>query len=59
MDYFIVGSTLLVFLVVVLVTLSSRLLAQGRQQLVERIDRWAIVGYPVLFVVVCALSWWG
>jgi len=59
MDYFIVGATLLVFLVVVLVTLSSRLLGQGRQQLVERIDRWAIVGYPVLFVVVCALSWWG
>lgn len=59
MDYFIVGSTLLVFLVVVLVTLSSRFLGQGKQELVERIDRWAIVGYPLLFVVVCALSWWG
>ncbi len=59
MDYFIVGSTLLVFLVVVVVTLSSRLLSQGRQQLVERLDRWAIVAYPLLFVVVFALSWWG
>ena len=59
MDYFMVGSTLLVFLVIVLVTLSSRLLGQGRQQLVERIDRWAIVGYPLLFAVVFVLSWWG
>ena len=59
MDFFLVGSTLLVFLIVVLVTLSSRLLGQGRQELVERMDRWAIVAYPLLFVAVLALSWWG
>lgn len=59
MDYFILASTLLVFLVIVMVTLSSRFLGQGRRKLVDGIDRWAIVAYPVLFVVVFALAWWG
>ena len=59
MDYFILASTVLVFLVVVLATLTSRLIGQGRQRLVEVIDRWAIVTYPLLFAVVFALAWWG
>jgi gamma-aminobutyric acid receptor subunit beta len=59
MDYFILASTILVFLVVVLATLTSRLTGQGRQRLVERIDRSAIVAYPLLFAAVFALAWWG
>jgi neurotransmitter-gated ion-channel len=59
MDYFMLTSTVLVFLVVVLVTLCSRLLGQGRQELVARIDRWAVVAFPVLFAVIFALAWWG
>jgi hypothetical protein len=59
MDYFMLASTVLVFLVVVLVTLSSRLLGQGRRRLVDRIDRCAIVVFPLLFAVAFALAWWG
>jgi glycine receptor alpha-4 len=59
MDYFMLTSTVLVFLVVVLVTLCSRLLGQGRQRLVARIDRWGIAAFPVLFAVFFALAWWG
>ena len=50
---------LLVFLIVLLVTFSSRLMGQGRRELVTKIDRWGIIGYPLLFAVVFGLAWWG
>ena len=59
MDYFMLASTILVFLVVLVVTLSSRFQGQGRKKLVEGIDRWALIAFPVLFTVVFALAWWG
>ena len=56
-DYFTMESTALVFLLLLTLGLSAYLVAQGRRQLVDRIDRWTRVVYLALFAAVCVWFW--
>lgn len=56
-DYLTLGSTVLVFLMVLLVAATAYLADRGRQTLVKRIDAWARVAFPVLFAAVCLVLW--
>ncbi len=57
-DYFTLGSTVLVFLMLVVVAWCAYLFGRDRKPLVDRIDRWARIGFPVLYAVLCLLVWW-
>ncbi len=54
-DYLTLGSTVLVFLMVMLMAASAYLADRGRQALVKRMDAWARVAFPVLFAAICLL----
>ena len=53
MDYFTVGSTLLVFLALVTVIWTSSLDRRHLTDRARRIDRWARPAFPVLFLFLC------
>ena len=55
MDYFSVGSTLLVFLALITVVLTSFLVMKEREVLSHRIDIWARVTFPAVFLFL--LGW--
>ena len=56
-DYFTLGSTILIFLVLLLVAATTYLFAtQNRAALGERINRWARLLFPVIFGVVFLLD---
>ena len=57
-DYFTLGSTILIFLVLLLVAATTYLFAKNRAALAERIDRWARLAFPLIFGVVFLLIWW-
>jgi hypothetical protein len=57
-DYFTLGSTILIFLVLLLVATTAFLVARNKTALAERIDRWARPAFPVVFGVVFLLIWW-
>jgi hypothetical protein len=57
-DYFTLGSTILIFLVMALVAATSYLVAQNKAALAERIARWARLVFPVIFGAVFLLIWW-
>jgi hypothetical protein len=50
-DYFMSGSTILVFAVLLLVTTSARLVSAGKGELVDRLDRTVRFAFPVAFFV--------
>jgi hypothetical protein len=50
-DIYVLGSTVLVFLSLVEVTLTSRYAMQGRVPLALRLDRWSRVLFPLLFAL--------
>jgi hypothetical protein len=56
-DYFTLGSTILIFLLLLLVAASAHLVAQNKAALAERIDRWARLAFPVIFAGVVLLIW--
>ena len=58
-DYFMMASTVLIFLMLLLVAAGARLAGQGKAPLVHRIDLWTRVVFPVVFGVVFCLAWWG
>jgi hypothetical protein len=58
-DYFMLASTVLVFLVVAYMAAGARLVAKGRAPLVHRLDVWARVGFPVVFAAAFVWAWWG
>jgi len=58
-DYFMLGSTVLVFLTVVVVAAGAYLVDKDRMPLVRRIDRWGRVLFPVALALVFGLAWWG
>jgi hypothetical protein len=58
LDYFILASTILVFLIVLLVVVGAHLVARRRLSLVQRIDKWANAAFPVVFALVLAAAWW-
>jgi hypothetical protein len=58
-DYFMLASTIMIFLILSVVVLGAYLMSKRKPELVDRIDVWARVSFPVLFGTVFVLSWWG
>ncbi len=56
-DYFTLGSTILAFLVLAVVAVTTYLVGQNKAPLAERISRWSRRGFPVIFGVVFLLIW--
>lgn len=52
LDYFILGSTLMVFLTLLLVIITSNLAKSNQTQLALRIDRWSRIIFPSLLIVI-------
>jgi len=57
-DYFTLGSTILIFLVLAVVAATTYLVAKDKAALAERIARWARLAFPVIFGAVFLLIWW-
>ncbi len=56
LDYFILSSTVLVFLALVEATVASYQARQGRVELARSIDRWARWGFPTVFLLMAVMS---
>jgi hypothetical protein len=56
-DYFTLGSTILIFLVLAVIAATTYLVAQNKAALAERISRGARLVFPVIFGVVFLLIW--
>jgi hypothetical protein len=56
LDYFIIGSTILVFLALVQSLTTTYLFSKGKQEVGVRIDRASRVVFPLAFVVMMAFS---
>jgi Neurotransmitter-gated ion-channel ligand binding domain len=59
MDYFILGTTVMVFLALIEVILTSSLIYGNRGELARKIDRLSRLAFPVGFLVVFIWSFWG
>ncbi len=57
-DYFTLGSTILIFLVLAVVAVTTYLVAKEKAALAERTARWARLAFPVIFGAVFLLIWW-
>ena len=57
-DYFTLGSTILIFLVLAVVAATTYLVGQNKTALAERIARWARLAFPMTFGAVFLLIWW-
>jgi len=57
-DYFTLGSTILIFLVLAIVAATTYLVSKDKAALAERIARWARLVFPVIFAAVFVLIWW-
>jgi len=57
-DYFTLGSTILIFLVLAIVAATTYLVGQNKGALAERIARRARLAFPVIFAAVFFLIWW-
>lgn len=57
-DYFLLGSTLLVFITLLVVAAGAYLVGKDRKALVHKIDRWSRAAFLVIFAAVLAWSWW-
>lgn len=58
-DYFMLASTILIFLTLLLVAVGAYLVGKGKAPLVHAIDRRTRVVFPIVFAVVLAAVWWG
>jgi hypothetical protein len=58
-DYFMLASTVLVFLILVVVSLEAYLVSREKVALCNRIDFWARCIFPVVFGIVFVFAWWG
>jgi len=56
LDYFILGSTLMVFLTLLLVIITSNLAKADRVELAMSIDRWSRVIFPSMLIIITLLS---
>ena len=57
-DYFMLGSTILIFLMMMVVAAGAYLVGRDRKPLVLKIDRWSRATFLVLFFLVILGSWW-
>ena len=53
LDYFILGSTIIVFCSLVQVVLTNTLVNKGELERARKLDRWSRLIYPLAFVLVC------
>ncbi len=58
-DYFMLASTVLMFVILVVVSLEAYLVSREKVSLCNRIDFWARCIFPVVFAIVFVLAWWG
>ncbi len=58
-DYFMLGSTILIFLMMMVVAAGAYLVGKDRKPLVHRIDRWSRALFLAAFAAVLLLSFWG
>jgi hypothetical protein len=58
-DYFMLGSTVLVFLNLLIVAAGAHLVGKGRTPLVKGIDKWMLLAFPLVFGSVFSLALWG
>jgi gamma-aminobutyric acid receptor subunit beta len=58
-DYFMLASTVLVFVILVVVSLEAYLVSREKVALCNRIDFWARCIFPVIFGIVFVFAWWG
>jgi hypothetical protein len=58
-DYFTLGSTLLVFLLLMYLVGGAYLVGKDRRPLVGQFDAWVRIVFPLLFAAVCLLLWLG
>ena len=57
-DYFMLASTIIVFLILILVVADAHLMTKQRLALVQRIDRWANTAFPLVLASVLLVAWW-
>lgn len=56
-DYFMLASTILVFLTLLLVVAGAHLVGKQRLSLVQRMDTWAHAAFPLVFAIVLVAAW--
>lgn len=56
-DYFTLGSTILIFFMLLLVAATAYFVGRNKEALAERIDRWGRLAFPVILGVVLILIW--
>jgi hypothetical protein len=56
-DYFMLASTILVFLILLLVVASAHLVGKQRLRFVHRMDTWARTAFPLVFAAVLVAAW--
>jgi hypothetical protein len=57
-DYFTLGSLILVFLALVEAVTSGTIAAKGKHALAQRLDRWSRVVFPTSFVLLLIIAFW-
>jgi hypothetical protein len=57
-DYFMLASTILIFVTLLLVATGAYLVGKGKVELVHRIDRRARLIFPAVFALVLGVVWW-
>jgi hypothetical protein len=58
LDYFLLGTTIVVFLALIEVTWTSAMFGRGRAEAARRIDRWSRWLFPAVFFVMSVTSLW-
>jgi len=58
-DYFMLASTVIIFTIFVIVISSVYFSSNGKVEISKRIDFWARVAFPILFISSFILAWWG
>ncbi len=58
LDYFLLGTTIVVFLALIEVTWTSAMFGRGRTEAARRIDRWSRWLFPAVFFVMSVTSLW-
>ncbi len=58
MDYFVLGSSFLVFLALIEAVTSGTIAAQGKHVLAKKLDRWSRVVFPTSFILLLIFAFW-
>jgi hypothetical protein len=58
-DYFMLASTVLIFIILIVISLEAYLVGKEKLALCKRIDFWARCVFPIVFATVFVFAWWG